>query len=159
MNPSLGLLQLQYVDVFLPLPFLLAHFPTLKPLRSLCLQTFNNGEEPGTATNPLTWDTSSATDMFGMFALSTFTQYIGSFDTSSVENMSFMFIGTPEFNQDISGWNTSNVTNMEGMFAETGAFNQNLTGWDVDAVTACSGFSSNALVSWTDQPIFDNCTP
>jgi surface protein len=70
-----------------------------------------------------------------------------------------MFIGTPEFNQDISGWNTSNVTNMEGMFAETGAFNQNLTGWDVDAVTACSGFSSNALVSWTDQPIFDNCTP
>ena len=41
---------------------------------------------------------------------------IGSWDTSSVNNMSLMFQNMVVFNQDIGGWDTSNVTRMNQMF-------------------------------------------
>jgi len=55
---------------------------------------------------------------------------ITSWDTSNVEDMSWMF-STSIFNKDIGSWNTSGVTNMERMFYGASLFNQNLSGWCV----------------------------
>ena len=61
------------------------------------------------------WDTSSVTNMFGMFyGASAFDQPL-SFDTSSVTNMGHMFRGAAAFNQPLS-FDTSSVTSMGWMF-------------------------------------------
>ena len=41
---------------------------------------------------------------------------ISAWDTSSVTNMAGMFSGATSFNADISAWDTSSVTNMPFMF-------------------------------------------
>jgi surface protein len=80
------------------------------------------------------WDTSSVTNMGGMFRDTPFNQDIGGWDTSSVTSMASMFQSTP-FNQDIGGWDTSSVTNMSLMFFVASSFNQNIGGWNVSSVT------------------------
>ena len=47
-----------------------------------------------------------------------FNQDIGSWDVSSVINMSYMFYAADSFNQTIGDWNVSNVTDMMGMFEQ-----------------------------------------
>ena len=59
-------------------------------------------------------------------------------DTSSVENMSYMFGQAISFDQDISNWNTSRVTNMSYMFRIATSFNQPLNKWDTSRVTDMS---------------------
>ena len=54
---------------------------------------------------------------------------IGSWDVSSVEDMSNMFGEAVRFNQDISAWDVSSVTSMAGMFTGASSFNQNLCPW------------------------------
>ncbi len=66
--------------------------------------------------------------------ISDFDYNIGSWDTSNIVNMNFMFGGAKKFNQDISAWNTSNVVTMIGMFYQNTAFNQNLSAWDTSNV-------------------------
>ena len=83
------------------------------------------------------WNTSSVTNMSIMFAVSSFNQNIGSWDTSSVTDMYAMFAAS-EFNQDIGSWNTSSVTNMSEMFAVS-SFNQNIGSWNTSSVTNMSG--------------------
>jgi surface protein len=102
--------------------------------------------------NISTWDTSSVTDMSGLFnyLIDRIVQDtvdpvyinppIGAWDTSSVTNMGSMFLGNEAFNQDISGWDTSSVTNMGRMFDYATAFNQDLSGWDVSSVTDYENF-------------------
>ena len=47
-------------------------------------------------------------------------------DTSSVTDMSGMFLGTKDFNEDISNWDTSSVKYMSVMFAGATSFNRNI---------------------------------
>jgi surface protein len=81
--------------------------------------------------------TSGITDMSGLFLDRTgdFTnQDIGSWDVSSVTNMSRMFEYADNFNQDISSWDVSNVEGMQRMFQAAEAFNQDIGSWDVSSV-------------------------
>jgi surface protein len=87
------------------------------------------------------WNTSNVTKMAWMFsgALS-FNQNIGNWDVSKVTSMAYMFEdqngGGTVFNQDIGSWNTSSVTNMFKMFYKSNNFNQDIGGWDVSNVTS-----------------------
>ena len=86
------------------------------------------------------FDTSSVTDMSGMFAKSAITSLDGlsNWDTSSVINMSYMFAGIShpfETVNDISGWDTSKVTDMSGMFAKSAIKSlDGLSNWDTSSV-------------------------
>jgi surface protein len=75
--------------------------------------------------------------MFGGCGL--FNQDLGSWNVSSVTNMSYMFNQTTSFNNggssSINGWDVSNVVNMQGMFQSATAFNQNIGSWNVSNVT------------------------
>jgi len=61
---------------------------------------------------------------------------MNSWDTSSVTNMSGMFWWAKKFNQNLSNWDTSSVTDtgMNGMFYQAERFSQNLTGWCVSNI-------------------------
>eukprot|EP00577_Skeletonema_sp_RCC1716_P008268 CAMPEP_0113391400 /NCGR_PEP_ID=MMETSP0013_2-20120614/10690_1 /TAXON_ID=2843 ORGANISM="Skeletonema costatum, Strain 1716" /NCGR_SAMPLE_ID=MMETSP0013_2 /ASSEMBLY_ACC=CAM_ASM_000158 /LENGTH=722 /DNA_ID=CAMNT_0000274641 /DNA_START=155 /DNA_END=2323 /DNA_ORIENTATION=+ /assembly_acc=CAM_ASM_000158 len=86
--------------------------------------------------NITAWDTSSVTDMTSMFlGARIFNQDISSWDTSSVTTMGNMFKGASAFNQDISTWDTSKVTDMDHMFEGASVFNQDISGWDTSKVT------------------------
>jgi hypothetical protein len=63
------------------------------------------------------WDTSSVTNMSGMFYASFFAGDISTWDVTSVTNMSQMFAGAA-FNGDLSSWNVSAVGSMVGMFGK-----------------------------------------
>ena len=105
------------------------------------------------------WDTSSVVTFFHMFSVaSTFNQYIGDWDTSSVVTFSYMFHKARTFNQYIGDWNTSSATEFDGMFFSARVFNQDLSGWDVSKATEFSGmFYASAfnqnLCAWKDDII------
>ena len=82
--------------------------------------------------------TSLITNMYNLFGSSpdlSFNQNIGSWDTSNVTHMGWMFRAREDFNQDISKWDTSNVTAMFAMFYDASSFNQNIGEWDTSNVT------------------------
>ena len=56
---------------------------------------------------------------------------IGSWDTSKVTDMSYLFFEKSSFNDDISNWDVSNVTNMNSMFEGAEIFNQPLNSWNI----------------------------
>ena len=75
-------------------------------------------------------DLSGVLDMSGMFnGCSSLNgpANIGSWDISTVNDISYMFSGATAFNQPIGGWNTSNVNNMSFMFYAANSFNQPLS--------------------------------
>eukprot|EP00438_Fugacium_kawagutii_P036277 Skav218325 [mRNA] locus=scaffold2239:261690:267567:+ [translate_table: standard] len=82
------------------------------------------------------WNTSAVTDMQYMFYQARkFNQPIGSWDTSAVTDMQSMFQSAYEFNQPIGSWDTSAVTDMHSMFREAYEFNQPIGSWNTSAVT------------------------
>ena len=81
------------------------------------------------------WDVSNVTNMKRMFLyVKKFNQDISKWDVSNVTNMSYMFFGATSFNQDISSWDVSNVIDMYGMFYGATSFNQDLSSWNVSNV-------------------------
>jgi surface protein len=83
-----------------------------------------------------TWNTINVTDMSNMFLNSPkFNAPIGNWKTDNVENMSGMFRSAKAFNQPIENWNTGNVTNMSATFYVAEAFNQDISKWNTEKVT------------------------
>lgn len=107
------------------------------------------------------WDTSSVTDMSRLFINnSEFNQDISHWDLSKVTSVMGMFFGpNTKFNRDISNWDVSNVNNMEVMFRYNKSFNQDLSNWNVSNVTNCFKFSEGTP-QWTNsKPNFTSCNP
>jgi surface protein len=69
---------------------------------------------------------------------------IGSWNVSTITNMTSMFNGCKLFNQNIGNWNTANVTTMQNMFSKAGSFNQNIGGWNTAKLTRTSGMFDGA---------------
>jgi surface protein len=91
------------------------------------------------------WNTSSVTDMTSMFNNAiAFNGFIETWNTTSVTNMAAMFIGASTFNQDIGSWNTSSVTNMANMFFYATAFTQYISGWNVENVEYYENFYTSS---------------
>jgi len=97
------------------------------------------------------WDTSRVTNMSNMFfAATNFNQNIGNWDTSRVMDMSEMFAGAWQFNNNnnssIGNWNTSQVMNMSGMFRTTLRFNQNIGAWNTSQVMNMSNVFNGSQI-------------
>jgi len=102
------------------------------------------------------WDVSGITDMRCLFnaypiycagsttGKSTCNPDIGSWVTSAVTTMRYMFSYAQAFNQDISAWNVSAVTDMSQMFRYASSFNQDISAWNVSAVRDMSSMFRDA---------------
>ena len=96
------------------------------------------------------WDTSQVTNMAWMFhQASAFIQDIGSWNTGKVTNMQGVFYKASAFNQDIGtksdgSWDTSQVTDMGSMFYAASAFNKDIGNWDTSKVESMGYMFFNA---------------
>ena len=80
-----------------------------------------------------------------MFNGTPFNQPIGSWDTSSVQYVSYTFNDTP-FNQPIGGWNMGSATNITSMLRNT-PFDQDLGSWNVSAIDHATNFLAGGTLS------------
>ncbi|MBR5341228.1 MAG: BspA family leucine-rich repeat surface protein [Erysipelotrichaceae bacterium] len=89
------------------------------------------------------YDTSSLTSVSG----------ISSIDTSSLENISYMFYKNSSFNEDLSGWVTGNITDMSYAFYGNWALDlDKLKHWNISSVqnmTDAFGDSAGVLSNTT----------
>ncbi|MGB0647862.1 MAG: BspA family leucine-rich repeat surface protein [Bradymonadia bacterium] len=122
----------------------------LKAMVDACLDESPDGDCPNYANDsgcgPIgTWDTSRIDDMTFLFAEKTlFNQDIGDWNVSYVRNMSGMFANATAFNADIGRWNTENVSRMNRMFDGASSFNQDIGGWNVAQVKEMNRTFANA---------------
>jgi len=97
-------------------------------------------------TNINTWNTSTISNMSLLFLeASSFNQNIGSWNTANVTNMSVMFQDATSFNQNIGSWNTSSVINMSFMFQGASIFNQNISTWNTANVNSMAYMFRDAV--------------
>ena len=76
------------------------------------------------------------------------------FDTSCVEDMSYIFSiaaatggssgAISNFNGSIDQWDVTSVRNMSGMFKAASSFNQPLNAWDISKVLSMDDMFNNA---------------
>ena len=115
-------------------------------------------------------DVSKITDMSSLFVGTNFNGGISNWNTSNVNDMSFIFYDCESFNKDISTWDVSNVTDMYGVFSGCKSFNQDISTWDVSNVVNmnfmffdCESFCQD-ISSWDvsnvkhSLHIFKNCS-
>ena len=102
------------------------------------------------------WDTSSATNMFGMFAFASgFNGNISRWNLTSVTNTSDMFLAASIFNGDVSNWDVSNVVDMTFMFSEANAFNGDLSRWNTSSVEWMINTFGSAISFQGDLSLWD----
>ena len=144
----------------------LNHFNTIKVTNFSKMfryaKVFNNGKPNGDSSTPLSFNTSNAKTMTGMFFYAyAFNQPLTSFNTALVEDMNSMFAGAVKFNQNISSWNTSQVNNMSSMFSFAYQFNQDIGSWNTSKVTNMSKMFqkatafNKALTNWNTSQVTD----
>ncbi|WP_338763175.1 BspA family leucine-rich repeat surface protein [Bernardetia sp. ABR2-2B] len=108
--------------------------PDLRKVKNLSYMFYNCNKLDGNSTMNK-WNTSTITDMSGMFKYAdSFNQPIGDWDMQNVTNTNQMFNGAALFNQPIGDWNTENVTDMGSMFYAATSFNQPIGKWNIQNV-------------------------
>jgi surface protein len=122
------------------------------------------------------WDTSSVTNMTGMFENDTafdnggvtLSSPVGGWNTSLVNNMTSMFQGDRNFSQDVSTWNTSSLQYAQYLFQGDATFNESLSNWQMENVinatsmldgTAVSVANYDASLNSWDQQSLQNAVP
>ncbi len=93
------------------------------------------------------WDTSSVTNMEGMFKNATKFNSPLTFDTSNVTNMSFMFFGATSFNQTLELLNISQVINARGMLANAKSFNRDMSTMSFSPTTDDSAMVAGTAIT------------
>lgn len=85
------------------------------------------------------WDTSTITNMEGVFAgCVLFNQSVNNWDVSNVTNMAELWQSASAYNQDLNSWDVSNVTTLNETFENASSFNGDISSWDVSSVTNMS---------------------
>ncbi|MDD3263747.1 MAG: BspA family leucine-rich repeat surface protein [Candidatus Nanoarchaeia archaeon] len=76
------------------------------------------------------------TDLYRMFYNSgiSIVSNIGTWNTSNVVNMSYLFQNAKYFNSDINDWDVRNVIDMRGIFYYAEVFNQPLNRWNTSSL-------------------------
>ena len=111
---------------------------------------FNNGQTINSNTAPITFNTSSVTNMSNMFNNNVnFNQALAFTDTSKVINMGNMLNGCVLFKQDLSAWNVTACTNFFSFY------NQDLNA--PDSGTNQDNYNA-LLVSWGGQIVYPGLT-
>jgi hypothetical protein len=89
------------------------------------------------------WNTSLVTDMSYMFGSAfSFNQPIEKWRVRNVTNMSKMFRGAYIFNQPIGKWKVSNVKDMSNMFNRAFSLKQPIGNWDLSITDMSSMFGN-----------------
>ena len=77
------------------------------------------------------------------YGATAFNQPIGSWDTSNVQNISWIFYYSPVFNQPLN-WNLRSLQKMDHAFQSATVFNQNLGAWNTSSVISMSNAFASA---------------
>ena len=83
------------------------------------------------------WSTGNVESMYSMFRDAVSFNQDLYFDTSSVVDMSNMFLGAIRMTGDLSSFDTSNVFSMEGMFRDS-IYNGDISMWDVSSLVVAT---------------------
>ena len=110
---------------------------------------------------PLVWNTSSVEDMTGMFInCEAFSQNINNWATGNVTTFDSMFLNCKAFNNPLYLWDTSSVVSygMNRMFFGATVFNRDLKNWCVSAIpNKPSQFDDNSALTQANEPIWGTC--